>query len=293
MLLMEALPAPTLVDVPRLFEERAFRDFLLSRCANPVTKGFWRGQAEQVGGDASLKNIAPYITSKLNSFVGSGLIRPIIGQRRSTIDFRELMDGGQIVLVNLAKGRLGETDCRLLGMLLLGKLFLAALGRSRQPARERRPLHLYIDEFQNFLTDTVGMMLSEARKFGLHLVLSNQSLAQLNDRPTGVDLATAVLANCDNLLAMRIGVPDAARLAPWFEPVFGQADLAQMPDYHAAARLIADGVPLAPFLLKTRPATATHTRAHADKAEMIKRSRALYARSRFDVEAELFSKRLG
>ncbi|MCB1970219.1 MAG: TraM recognition domain-containing protein [Geminicoccaceae bacterium] len=242
MLLMEALPAPTLVDVPRLFEEEAFRRFLLARCHNPVIKGFWENQAARVIGDASLSNIGPYITSKLNSFTGNSLIRPIIGQRRSTIDFRRLMDDGKIVLVNLAKGRLGEVDCRLLGMLLLGKLFLSALGRTRQSVTQRRSMHLYIDECQNFLTDTVGMMLSEARKFGLHLVLSNQSLTQLQDRVTGMDLSTTILTNCDHLLAMRIGVQDAGRLADWFRPVFSEADLARLPDHCLAARLVG-GIP--------------------------------------------------
>ncbi len=132
----------TLMDIPLLFEDDKYRHRLLDHCRNPHTVHFWRGQAER-GSELSLRNVAPYVTCKLNQFTCNALLRPIIGQSRSTVDFRACMDAGRIVLVNLSKGLLGELDTRLLGMLIIGKLFNAALQRVNIPANERRPFSLY------------------------------------------------------------------------------------------------------------------------------------------------------
>ncbi len=281
LLLMEAAPEPpTLCDVSRLFEEPAYRRFLLARCSNPVVTGFWQGQAEKVTGDHRLENMAPYITSKLNQFTGNPRLRAIIGQRQSTVDFGRFLDDGRIVLINLAKGTLGELDCRLLGMLLVGKLFLAALGRGRQPIGERRLHRVYIDEFQNFVTDTLGTMLSESRKYGVELTCANQTLGQLTDRAADVDLAGAVLANCSDLMAMRVGVPDAMRLADWFAPAVTPRQLAALPDHHVAARLMSEGHPLPPFVFETLPAPVPALGGRERVQAIIERSRRRYARSR-------------
>ena len=281
LLLMEASPEPpTLCDVSRLFEEPAYRRFLLARCSNPVVTGFWQGQVEKVTGDHRLENMAPYITSKLNQFTGNPRLRAIIGQRQSTVDFGQFLDEGRIVLINLAKGTLGELDCRLLGMLLVGKLFLAALGRGRQPIGQRRLHRVYIDEFQNFVTDTLGTMLSESRKYGIELTCANQTLGQLTDRSTDVDLANAVLANCSDLMAMRVGVPDAMRLADWFVPAFTPRQLAALPDHHVAARLMSRGRPLPPFAFETLPAPVPAPGRHERVQAITECSRRLYARPR-------------
>lgn len=164
----------TLTDVSRVYEDREFRKYLKNGCKNDSVVSFWERQAEAAGGDASLNNVAPYITSKLNQFVNNALLRPIIGQPKSSINFREIMDSGKILLVNLSKGMLGELDTQLLGMLIIGKLFSSAMGRVTMPQDQRRTMYLYIDEFQNFTTDSVAFLLSEARKFGLSPIPQNQ-----------------------------------------------------------------------------------------------------------------------
>jgi Type IV secretion-system coupling protein DNA-binding domain len=202
----------TLMDIPLLFEDDKYRSRRIEHCRNPHTVGFWRGQAERAGGETSLKNMAPYITSKLNQFTCNGLLRPIIGQPQSTVTFRECMDRGRIVLVNLSKGRLGEFDTRLLGMLVIGKLFQAALQRVDVPASKRRPFFLYVDEVQNFTTDTVGHLFAEARKFGLCLTLANQTLGQVGGGGYHPNLIETILGNVGSLILFRLRAPDAEKL---------------------------------------------------------------------------------
>lgn len=238
----------TLVELPLLFEDKAFRRHLLDRCRSPHVVSFWTGQAERAGGETSLNNMGPYITSKLNQFTHNANLRPIIGQSRSTIDFRACMDQGKILLVNLAKGRLGTLDTQLLGMLVIGKLFDAALGRVELKPQARRPFHLYVDEAQNFVTDTVAELLSEARKFGLHLTLVNQNLAQMAGQ---ADLVSSLLGNVGTLLLFRLGILDAERLAAYTRPELGAHHLQDLPNYHVAARLLVDGRPSRAFVFRT------------------------------------------
>ncbi|MFH1025702.1 MAG: type IV secretion system DNA-binding domain-containing protein, partial [Nitrospirota bacterium] len=183
----------TLMDIPWVFEDKEYRRFLQSRCKNPLVVNFWKMQAEKAGGEASLENIAPYITSKLNQFTNNALLMPIISQSKSTINFRETMDQGKILLVNLSKGLLGELDTQLLGMLIIGKMFSSAMGRVILRPENRKPIFLYVDEFQNFTTDSVAHLLSEARKFGIYLTLANQNLAQLSANKGRQNILDAVL----------------------------------------------------------------------------------------------------
>src|SRR6185295_3510817 len=192
--------------------------FLIERCTNLHVVNFWTKQATRALGEASLVNLAPYITSKLNQFTTNPLLRPIIGQSRSTIDFRQLMDSGKILLVNLSKGLIGELDAHLLGMLILAKTFSSAMGRVNVPPEQRRQFFIYVDECQNFVTDTVGLLLSESRKFGLSLILASQSLSQLSANSGKQNVIDAVLTNCANLLLFRLGFTDADRLEPYTLP---------------------------------------------------------------------------
>ncbi len=239
----------TLLDLERVFSDDEFRKSLVDTCTSPHIRDFWVGIAEKVShSECSIKNIAPYILSKITQFTSNALIRPIVGQARTTLNFRSLMDEDRIVLVNLAKGALGELDSQLLGMLLLGKIYLAALSREDTPQCGRRPVNLFVDEFQNVATESLATMLSEARKFGLHLTLANQTISQIDGRGFTNDVAGAVLANAGNLLVFRVGVPDAELLAQWMKPHLTAEMLAQLPDYHLAARLLHGGRPLAPFV---------------------------------------------
>lgn len=243
----------TLCEVPTIFEDKRIRSRLIERCTNESVKRFWLHQAQCAGGETSLDNIAPYITSKFNQFTHNALIRPIIGQSRSTIRFREVMDSRGILLVNLSKGLLGEMDSALLGMLIIGKIFGAALGRTELPPSERAPFALYVDEFQNFATETMGMLLAESRKYGVQLTLANQSLAQIENSGQRGSIASSVLANVGTMIAMRLGNLDAERLNPLFSPEISRQDMTYLPDFHAAVRLLHAGRPMRPFVMNTLP----------------------------------------
>lgn len=244
-------PGATLLDFEAVFADSDFRKLLIKECAGDAVAAFWRDVAERAHGEMSLENIAPYIVSKLTQFTSNALIRPIVSRPHSTLDFRALMDEGRIVLVNLAKGLLGEFDSQLLGMLLLGKVYLAAMGRAEAPRTARRPVHLFVDEFHNIATDSLAAMLCEARKFGVRLTLANQTLSQIDGRGFKGDVADAALANAGNLLVFRTGVPDAERLASWMKPQLNAEMLARLPDHHVAARLLSAGEPLEPFVFRT------------------------------------------
>jgi hypothetical protein len=280
----------TLLDVVRFFEDAGFRKRSMARSGNPMAASFWSRQAEVAGGELSLQNMAPYITSKLNQFTHNSLLRPIVAQPRSSIDFRAAMDDGRIVLVNLAKGLLGEFDTRLLGMLIIGKLFNAALGRATMPVAERRLFNLYIDEFQALVTPTVIGLLSEARKFGLSLTMANQHLAQLMSADSPSSVADAVLGNVATLLFFRVGPKDAARLEAFTQPVLGAHDLQRLPDHHVACRMVSRNVPLSPFVFDVEPQARLRQDEQARIAESIRtRAKNSYTRARAEVDREIMA----
>jgi hypothetical protein len=276
----------TLLDVVRFFEDDHFRAYINARCENPLVVSFWKKQAAQAGGEHSLINMAPYITSKLNQFTHNDLLRPIIGQAKTTIDFRGAMDQGKIILVNLAKGLLGEFDIRLLGMLLIGKIFSSALARIVLPAAERRPFYLYIDEFQNLATETVIGLVSEARKFGLSLVMANQHLGQFSDQTGMRGVEDAILGNVASMLFFRMGPNDAEKLASYTKPYLGAEDLQNLPDYHVACRMLRNNVPVPSFVFETiRAQQVGMTGEQAALVEQIRSvSRSVYAQPRDKVE---------
>ncbi len=278
----------TLMDVPWIFEDSGYRQFLKTNCKNPLIVSFWDKQAEQAGGEMALANMAPYITSKLNQFTSNALLRPIIGQSKSTVDFRQAMDRGRIVLVNLSKGLLGDLDSRLLGMLVIGKIFAAALGRAAVSAGEWRPFYLYIDEFQTVTTDTVAHILAEARKYGLHLTLANQNLGQIQTE-RGPSLQEALLGNVGTLISFRLGPADAEKLQSYTRPEIDALALQDLPNFHAAARLLADGAPLRPFVFRTLPPHPLTNRAKVRRLVGISHLR--HARPRQAVEEAILKRR--
>ena len=277
----------TLVEMPLVFESRAFRDHLLEHCRDRAVVGFWQDQAETVTGETSLNNMAPYVTSKLNQFTHNPLLRNILGQPASTVDLRRCMDEGRILLVNLSKGRLSTMDTYLLGMLLIGMIFRAAMGRVEMAPEERRTWHLYIDEFQNFMTPSVAQMLSEARKFGLALVLANQHLTQLDDTRRG-NIMDAVLGNVASMLCFRLGVEDARQLKSFMAPRLGEDDLQFLPDYTVAARLVNRLKPVRPFAFRTAPPPEPMAE---DPSPHIRAANLRYTRERQQVEEMIASRR--
>jgi len=249
-LLMEDAPnePATLADVPRVFTDSEYREKKLARCQNPAVKDFWQREAVAVGGEASLQNMTPYITSKFNNFIANDYVRPIISQPKSAFKFREIMDEGKILLVNLSKGRIGDINAGLLGMVVVGKLLMAALSRVDLPQEKRKDFNLYIDEFQNFTTDSISIILSEARKYKLNLVIAHQFIAQLQDKTRD-----AVFGNVGSMAVFRIGAEDAEKLVKQFEPVFTKNDLINIDNFNAYAKLLVNGQTYNPFNIQTLP----------------------------------------
>jgi hypothetical protein len=259
LLLIESrYPGATLLDLPTVFNNKKFRDHLCDKCGNPQVVEFWKATAEKATGEHSLPNFTSYITSKLTSFTHSGPIRSIIGQPDTTIHFNRLLNHRGILLVNLSKGQLGDMDARLLGMLVIGQLFSAALSRVTMPPSRRQPFQLYVDEFQNFITDSIASLVAESRKFGLHLTLANQTLAQLTAHAGRQNLPEAILGNVGNMVVFRVGAPDANRLALFTEPHLPHAELQRLPNYHAFARLLSGEGPLDPFVFEGAPPPTAH-----------------------------------
>lgn len=277
----------TLVDMSAVFEHKAYRDAMIEKCGPSLLTDFWK-MADNAGGDARLTNIAPYVVSKLNLFVHNAMLRPIIGQAKSTIDFREIMDSRRVLLVNLSRGALGELDMRLLGMVVLTKLMCAAMGRLSVAACRRKPFMVYVDEFQNFTTDATASLLSESRKFGLCLTLANQNLAQLSASKGQENLVHSVLGNVGSMAFFRLGAPDAEKLAIYTRPSFGPADLQALPNFHAAGRLLTPTGPTDPFVFQTYPAS----RKRSDPAVLrqVQKASHLYSTSIKTVE-EVIRKR--
>jgi len=291
LLLMDtSLRGHTLVELAPIFEDREFRDHLKKHCTNRYAVNFWTKQAEKAGGEVSLQNIAPYITSKLNLLVQSALLRPIIGQSRSTINFRAVMDERKILLVNLSKGQLGELDMQLLGMIIIGKIFSSAMSRSTLRSDQRTPFHLYVDEFQNFTTDTAAALLSEARKFGLCLTLANQNLAQLNTNRGKENLFDAILGNVGSFVLFRLGAPDAEKMEVYTRPHFNYEDLQNLPNYHALARLQTSEGPSIPFVFKTDPPAVVQENKSLLRA--IRRRQRVYRVPREEVEKQILDRQI-
>lgn len=247
LLLEDAKNEPaTLMEVPRIFTDAEFRNRKLARITNPTVIDFWTKEVPKVTGEAGLGNMAPYITSKFDGFITNDYIRPIIGQAKSAFNFRQVMDEGKILLVNLSKGKVGDLNSALIGMIVVSRLLLAAFSRVELPENERRDFYLYIDEFQNYTTDSIATILSEARKYKLCLTVAHQFIAQLKD-----NIREAVFGNVGNLISFRVGPPDAEILVKHFSPVFGEKDLISIENGNAFAKVLVKGEPTRPFNIKT------------------------------------------
>lgn len=236
----------TLLEVPKVFTDDNFRKYLLSKCKNSLVKDFWREQAEKAGGETSLKNMGPYITSKFDSFIQNDFLRPILGQVKSTFNFREIIDGKKIFLANLSKGRIGEKNSSLLGLIITSKLAMAAFSRIDIEEEKRNDFYLYIDEFHSFATESISTILSEARKYRLCLTVSHQFIGQLIPK-----IKESVFGNIGTIISFRIGVEDAEFIKKGFEPVFSIIDLINIDNFNFYIRPIINGQTAKPFNVKT------------------------------------------
>ncbi len=253
-----------------------FRREKLAKSLNPIVNQFWTEIATKAGGEASLENIVPYITNKFDDFTANDFIRPIVGQQESSFNFRDVMDSKKILLINLSKGRLGEKNANLLGLIIVGKLFMAALSRADNPRAVHPPFYLYIDEFQNVTTDSIPGILSEARKYKLSLTMAHQFLAQIDEKTRD-----AVFGNVGNMAVFRVGEEDAEFFAKQFAPVFGALDFVNLEMGNAYMKILAKGVPQKPFDMKT---TNLSPMNDAQVDDLIHLSSLTYGRDRATVE---------
>ncbi len=269
----------TLMDISRVMADAKYRRMKLEKAKNPVVVQFWREIATKAGGEASLENIVPYIVSKFDVFTANDYMRPIIGQQKSAFNFRQIMDERKILLVNLSKGRLGEINANLIGMIVVGKILMAALSRVDNVAMDFAPFFLHIDEFQNVSTPSISSILSEARKYKLSLTMAHQFTAQLDP-----GIKDAVFGNVGSMAAFRIGSEDSQLMEHQFAPVFTANDLMNVPNYNAFVRMLANGVPTKPFSLATMPPA----KADFSRIEILKeRSAQQYGRPREEIEHEI------
>ena len=269
----------TLIEVPRVLSDANFRKYKLSRCKNIVVRNFWEFEAEKAGGEASLANMVPYITSKMNVFIANDLVRPIISQEKTSFDIKKIMNEGKILIVNLSKGKLGDINSHLIGMIVVGKILLAAFARTDIREEERKDFYLYIDEFQNFTTDTISVILAEARKYRLSMIFAHQFIGQLEE-----EVKKSVFGNVGSMLSFRVGPEDAEFLEAEFGPVFSKSDLANFDNFNAAFRLLIDGEVIRPFNIMTIPPQESNV----ETGKLIKElSRSKYGRNRALVESEL------
>ena len=245
LLLMEAGGhRPNLADFESVFLDDTMRTDMLGRCRDDKVKEFWTRLAPRITHDEiSLINIAPYITAKLAQFTGNAQMRRILCSPEPSLDLAGAMDAGRIVILKMSKGLLGQKDCELLAAVTCLRIAQAGMARAAKPRTERRPVRLYIDEFQTCVGDGLGDMLAESRKFGISMVLANQSLSQVSGSGRRPDTGAAALANAANLIAFRVGAPDAAKLGPWFAPDVEWSALCRVPDFHAMTRVLDHGRP--------------------------------------------------
>ena len=276
----------TLMEISRVLSDADFRDMKLKKCKDQTVVNFWRKEAEKAGGEAALANVVPYITSKLTSFISNATMRPIIGQQTSSFNLRDIMDQQKILLLNLSKGQIGEMNAHLLGMVLVGKILVNALSRTDMPQDQRKDFYLYIDEFQNFTTDSISIILSEARKYNLNLTMGHQYLGQLvhnND----ASIKDAVFGNVGTMVSFKIGSEDAETLVKEYSPVFNEFDLINIEKYHAYVKLLIDNTTSRPFSMGTYPMPA----GNSILAQKIKElSRLKFGKERSMVEAEIMQR---
>ncbi len=269
----------TLMEVPRVFRDVGFRKEKIKRCKDMTVIDFWQKEAEKAGGDASLENIAPYITSKLTTFISNDMMRPIISQQESTINFREAMDQQKILLINLSKGKIGEINSYLLGMVIVGKLLMSALSRVDMDEKDRKDFYLYIDEFQSFTTDSISQILAEARKYRLSLTIAHQFIGQLSE-----NISKAVFGNVGSMCSFRVGAEDAQVLEKQFAPSFDLNDLINIDNYNCFTKLLINNEATQAFNMKTYPPTKGDPEVRDALKEL---SRFKYGRDKATVEDEI------
>jgi hypothetical protein len=276
----------TIADIPRMFTDKDYQKYKTHKLKDPVVRAFWEKEMAQTT-DFHKSEMLGYLISKVGRFIENEMMRNIIGQPKSGFDFREIMDKKKILLINLSKGRTGEVNSSLLGSIIVAKLQMAAMSRAELPEEQRYDFYLYIDEFQNFITDSIATILSEARKYRLDLILAHQYLGQLIDDKGQKKTLDAVLGNAGTMVSFRIGVEDAETIAKEFAPVFNEYDVVNIDKFSVYIKLLIDNTAAKPFNMQTFPPRP----GSAELARSIKElSRLKYGHPRSEVEAEILER---
>ncbi len=273
-------PGNTLLGINRILVDRDFRRKMIVGIKDPVVKAFWITEFEQWQDKFRSEAIAP-IQNKVGQFLSTSLIRNIVGQATSTIIPRDIMDSRKIFIINLAKGRVGEDASRLMGGMLITKMQLSAMERVDIKEEDRQDFYLYIDEFQNFATESFANILSEARKYRLALIMAHQYIEQLEE-----EVASAVFGNVGTIVSYRVGAGDAEKMAVEFAPRFVEEDLVNLPKFNVYLKLMIDGIASDAFSAYTLPPIAART---GSAQKVIDASRRQYSRTRMEVEQSIVS----
>ncbi len=269
----------TLLDISRVLSDKNYRDYKLAHSKNPLINQFFKN-AEATTGEQGFENYVPYITNKFDVFISNEVMRPIIAQEKSSFNIPDIMDNRKIFLVNLSKGRLGELNANLIGLILVGKFLMAALGRDN-PA-EKPPFYLYLDEFQNIATTSISAILSEARKYKLSLTMAHQYIKQIPENIKG-----AIFGNVGSKIVFRISEEDAKFLETSFAPIFSASDIMKLENFNAYVALLVKGYPQKPFNI----VEGFNDRGSKETREILKQmSYERYGRPREEVEKEIMKK---
>lgn len=273
-------PGNTLLGIMRILVDKDFRKIIVDQVRDPVVKSFWVDEFAQYNERFRSEAISP-IQNKVGQFLSSSTIRNIVGQPTSTIDLREVMDQGKVFIMNLSKGKIGEDNAALLGAMMITKIQLAAMDRARLSEGERRDFHLYVDEFQNFATDSFATILSEARKYRLNILMAHQYITQMSE-----PVRDAVFGNVGTIACFRVGAFDAEYLEREYAPHFTETDLVNLDKYNAYIKLMIDGTASKPFSMITIP-LGTRTPRYDEAEKIIRVSRERYGRPREVVEEKI------
>ncbi len=267
---------PSLLDALLALEDSKYTEYLLDHCKDRNVVDYWRKFMRTQSSDNGYAQWGPYIMARLGPFLASPIMKRLLGRPESTVNLSEALAERKIVIFNLNKGLLHETEVQVLGSLVLMKFFSAALARARLPADRRPQFHLYVDEFQTFATDTIPKLFSEARKFGLCLTTANQSLGQLENRWGRTNIAQSVLANTATKFMFRLGPEDIDTLGPYFRPHFDSSEMSSLPDFHSVACISNGSAPLPPFVMRS-PAPGLDIPDRADPESVKQASRRKYS----------------
>lgn len=273
----------TFVDIPKLFRDPQYVKQKLQYVKDQNVLEFWQKEMPQSQRSNDFGEVVSWFVSKFGAFLSNEMMRNIIGQSKSAFDLRDVMDNGKILLVNLSKGRLGELNSKLLGMIFVMKFQAAAMSRANIPEKDRRDFALYVDEFQNFSTDSFATIMSEARKYHLNLIVANQFITQLTD-----EIRDAVFGNMGTIVAFRVGQQDVDILAKYFQPHFDANDLLRVPNHNTIVRTLVGGVPTQPFSMSTIPPMGSPNSQLAAALKQL--SAAKYGRPKSVVEKEVFAR---